>query len=304
MSLRAVRFTKEVTPGVFPTSPAAGTQSVLRLHANESFEAQPTPIHYNVRDAGGSNRVVQTGSAQSGTGGKLMTLFYFSQAKLLLPWALSLAGAPLGVGTGTFDYVWQLEDGTFAYRRYLGATCKRFQLSANNSGDGVLCALAFDFDYLAVASITNTDFAVPALTAYPSDQPVVFQQLVGGLTLGSSRTNFKEISLSVENQTKPLYDEFKFPSAIRWLGRDVTFNSSFRYKSQADRTALESVSAQTASLAFTDGTNTTTFDLKTAGVIRSVSDSMPLNDAAYQGLSFASLLDATAGTDISVATTP
>lgn len=308
MAFQAVRATKEVTPGTYQTTPPAGDVALIRLTGDNPFPGRKEPMPYVIRDVAGTNRPVQTGAGQFSTKGSIAaTPMYFSQAKVMLPWACTIAGSPLDTGSITLDYKKQLADsgGTLVYDRQLGCKCRTFRLGASSTPQGSVVMLNYDYDFLNTATITATDFPAVALSAYPTDQPVTFQLSAGGLTLVSSgRTKYSEISLSVTNILDPLYDEGATPDRIWWGGRDVVLTAKFRLTAQTDRAAYNALSAQNCSLVFTDGTTTVTFDLKGAVRITKVDDDLPMGGAPYQMLTVGGYLDTTAGTDLTVAITP
>lgn len=308
-SWQAVRVTKEVTAGTFPPSPAAGTQTILRLTENSSFPTQHKALYWTVRDAGGSNRPVQTGTAQFDTAGKFMTLFYPSQAKLLLDWAITLGGTfPVLVPQSfTIDHVQVTEDPSFTlrYRRYLGCYCENFNLTANNTAASSRAKLEFDFRYTNISdTITVTDFPTPALSDYPQEQPYGLQEAGTGFTLGTSRSSFTMLNLSVKNILRPLYDESALPQAIRWCGRDVTLGTRVRFKTLTDQSNFEAQTALACALVFNDGTTTTTFDLQSQTRVSQFTREQPLDNVPYSPLTAMAYLDGTSGTDLTVAVAP
>ena len=310
MARQALRFTQEVVPGTFPGSPAAGTQTNLRLVGDDAYPGRVAPNLFYVRDAAGSNRNVAAGAATFKCDGSLSTLLYYSQAKLMLPWACNIisdgGGSFKPAYTGTFDHLAQMEDAgpTLIYDRSLGAVCESVTIRGTNGGDGVKVTFAATFKYLGIATITATDFPMPALTAYPAGQPVVFEQIAGNFSLGGARTGFRSFEIQVKHVIDQIYDESAYPQAIKWCGRDVSWKVDMRHRSVADRAAFNAVTAQTASIALTDGTTTITFDFKTNNIISAVTDSQPLAKAHYQSLDGMVLVDAAAGTDLAVTVAP
>jgi hypothetical protein len=305
-----LRFTKETTPGTFNTAATSADKTFIRITGDNAFPDRSIPNIYYVRDAAASNRNVQVDFGTKTATGRFESLVYASQAKLLLPWGCNLVSAGLSFAlpyTFTVDHLLQLEGATFPvlYKRYLGVTCQDMMLKAGNQGDAQKFALSATFWYLSTADITVTDFATPALTDYPSDLPMKFQQLAGGVTINSSAVvGFKSYELTVKNMTKGIYDESEMPQFIGWYGRDVSFRVEPRFKSSAERAAFDGVTARSATVILTDGTNTITFDHKSQNIITSLSDSTPLGDAFYQNETISSMVDATAGTDFVCTITP
>ena len=310
MARQVLRFTQEVTPGTFQASAPAAQVTVLRLTGDDAFPGRPEPNIAYVTDAGGSNRRVAAAYGTMKCSGSFSTLSYFSQAKLLYPWMFNIisdgAGSFIPPYTFTMDHLIQTEASTptFVYRRYLGCYAGDSQIRANNQGNGIFVSIGASFEYLAVSeTVTVTDIPMPALTDYPSGNPIIFQQAAGLYTVGTARTNFRSAHVRCANVLDQIYDESKYPQAIKWCGRVVSFGSENRYKSDADRLAFEAVTAQSASLGFTDSVNLVSFDFKTQNVFSSVGDSLPLGKAHYQTVELQSLLTA-ASTDLVVTVTP
>jgi hypothetical protein len=307
---QALLFTKETTPGTYNVSATSADKVNVRIVDDSAFPDRSVPNVYYVRDAAGSNRNVQ---ADHGTMTSLLqfkTLIYPSQAKLLMPWGFNLVADGLSFKspyTFTVDHLIQLEDAgrTVLYRRYLGATPADVAVKASNQGDAQKFMFSSSFWILGVdEAITVTDFPTPVLADFPGGKPFKFQQLAGGVSLGGTRTGFKNFDLMCKHNSKGIYDEGVYPQAIGWFGRDVSTKIDFRYKSAADRAALEGVTAEAMTVTLTDGTTTVLWDFKSTNVITAVGDSLSLSDAFYQGVSTHAMVDATAATDLNVTVTP
>jgi hypothetical protein len=310
MARQALRFTKELTPGTFQAAAPPTDQTLIRIDRDGAFTARPTPNRFEVRTADTGNRLAQTGYGTMGTVGRFPTLFYFSQAKLLIPWACNIVADGGGwkpAYTATLDYFVEHEDTgrTLFFQRYLGSSCTTFRLSGNNAGEGVKMNLDFGFVYLAEAVITATDFPMPALSAYNTDAPVTFEMMAGGVSLGGARSSFKAFELNVANVLDVDYDESVYPQAIKWCGRNVNGSLNFRWKTDTDRTNFHNVvTGIAASFAVTNGTTTTTFSHNGQNTISGVDDTTPLASSHYQNVAFMTYMDFTAGTDFSATTTP
>lgn len=311
MPRQAVRLTKEATAGTFDASALSADKVYLRLDQGDSFAGRPTPDTYYIRDAAGSNRPVQADHATFTTAGSLNVLCYLSQAKNLIYWACNLVADGLHYKppfTFTLDHMMQMEDSgrTRVYKRYLGCTPGRFRLAGNNQGDGQKMRISVDFLYRSVAAITVTDFATPALSAYPTDKPMQFKQLGGGLTVGSALTRFRSFELEVANKIEAIYDESTtgYPQEIGWYGRDVAATFEALFKSTAHRTAFDAVTAQTASAQFSDGTTTLLLNMYDTNIITAVDDLTPLDGPFYQRIKLLPMVDATSGTDLAATVTP
>ena len=84
----------------------------------------------------------------------------------------------------------------------------------------------------------------------------------------------------------------------------MSFDTKFRYKATTDRVAHKAVTNQTASMIFTDGVNSSTFDFGGNGWLSKVDDDLPLDNAAYQAVGHTSAIDPTSLNLITYAQTP
>jgi hypothetical protein len=305
MAIRqALRITQETTAGVFPTTPAAGTQANIRV--TTPVTDQPKPITWDIRDAASSGRRVQTGSDQNLTQIKFSTPLYFSQAKLLLPaFCTPVAGLP-GLTTFTVDLLQRMEDApaTRYFTRMLGCTPESMSLKVSNSGNGVIAMLDLSFIGRTFNhTITTTDFPDPVLTAFPND-PVHLKHLIGGVALGSQTTNFKSFNLNVKNTLDVIYDENPTPIPQFYGHRDIDWMIDFRWLNSALRADYENVVAKTASFAFTDGTNTITFNLQAANYIDDLGLELPFDKAFYLSHKGHANIDIATGTEMTLVVAP
>ena len=308
MARQVLRITKEATVGTFDGSATSGNITIIRLTEDNAFAGRPMPNRYTVRDAGSSNRLVQTGLGTYGLTAKLTTPLYLSQAALLLPWACNIvtdgAGGFKPAYSVTIDFLAQI-DGTSPslwYQRYLGCYCSNYTLSANSQGEGVKAMQSFDISYLDYSeSITATDLPMPGLADYPDDEPVIHQMLCANkFILGAARTDIASFSIGVAHMLDPVYEACPKPSIIHWGGRDVTGQADLRFLSAVQRNAYLGVTAQSASYQFTDGTTTATFDMQDFNYVTTVNDKLPLRGVHRQDVSFSAYLDVAGGTDLAV----
>jgi hypothetical protein len=308
MARQALRFTKEVTPGTYPPSPAAGTFTNLRM--TTPVTDQPKPIMWLIRDASGTNRRIQTGSAQNVTHVQITTPLYFSQALLLLtPFCTPIApgATSRGLTSFTLDKFLTLDhSATKAYTRLLGCAPQKLVLNATNSGQGILLTaamtwIASDWNH----TITSTDFADPALNAYPQDSPANLTQMVGLVTInGVAASGFKSFSLTVDNTIDEVYDELHNPIPMNYGGRDVDWMLDLGYAANTFRNNYEAVVAGTTSFSLTDGTTTLLWNLEAVNYISGLDDELPLDKKFYQKISGGAHLDVAAGTDMAYSVTP
>jgi hypothetical protein len=301
MARQALRVTLEAVPGTFDAT--ATVLAILRM--TNPVTDQPKPIHWEVRDAGGSGKRAQTGSAQNALDFKISTLMYPSQLKVFLTAAFTPSGTR-GLPTYTVDQFKSLDvDGTKKYTRWLGCMVEKCTVRAVATGQGILFLV--DQDWTAGSfshSITSTDFGDPALNTYPSGQPMNLTQMATHLTVGSRTANFKEVMISVSNVIDKIYDENSNPTPQFYGARDVDWSANFRFTADSFRPAYEAVTAVGASFAVTDGTNTATWNLQSTNFYKSVDDELPIDRAFYQKVGGAAYLDVAGGTDCTLTITP
>jgi hypothetical protein len=305
------KITTETAFGVFPTTPPATVQAVLHLPQGNSQGVRGKPVHFTERSAGGSNRRVLMGSQQIKIGGKVSTKFFPSQGKILIPPAITLSGSPFDLGSFSLEHGIALDDGSSTIlTRYLGCKVADFTLKASNSAAGTVTQIDYGLIAQSKMAPTSVQFAEPVYgtaPTYPADNPFLFQQTKGLLTIGGVRTSYSELTLHVQNKLRAPFDENQYVSSIRWSGRDVSMTAKLRYLSLQDRIDFEAVTKKTASLAFTDGTNTGTFAMNTVNFITDMSDDLPFDgEGYYQMLTIENFFDPTAGTvnDITYTQTP
>lgn len=305
MAIRqALRLTQETTPGVYPATPAAGTQTNIRV--TNPVTDQPKPIVWDIRDASASGRRVQTGSDQNATTIKFTTPLYFSQSKLLLPaFCTPVAGNP-GLTTFTIDQVQRMEDAgaTPFYTRMLGCTPESMSIKVNNSGNGVIAMM--DLSFVGRTwnhTITATDFPDPLLTGFPND-PVHLKHLIGNVTLGAQTTGFKSFEINCKNNLDVIYDENPNPIPQFYGNRDIDWTINFRFLNATLRTDYENVVAKTASFGFSDGTNTITFNLQANNYIDDLGMELPLDKAFYLNHKGHANIDIATGTEMTLTVAP
>lgn len=309
MARQRLKGTKETTPGVFPGSPAAGTQIAIRLVGDDAYPTRFQPNVVTIRDAAGSNRNVAALFGTRRTTGSLNTLLWYPYAKLLLPWGMNLVadGEDFKPAyTMAYDFAEQMEDAgrTMRYYRHLGNYCDTMTVRGTNSGDGIKVTVSATMVALAEATITVADFAAPTLADYPAGDPAIFEDIAGLLSYGGAVTSVRSFEVMVKNKLAVLYDESETPQDVKWCGRDVTWKAELRHKTNAHRVAFDAVTKRSASLALSNGTDTITFDFKTSNALSALTDKLPLGDAHYQTLDSMVLVDSTSATDLIVTVAP
>jgi hypothetical protein len=299
----AVRITPETTPGTFD---ALGTPIHIALTSGAAFPNRPVPRPFQLRDAGSSNRRVQTGFGSVGVGLKLKTPLWYAQSGLL-PLFCTPTGTPLELPSFTLDHYQLLEGSTTAiYERYLGCRGETLSLVGDNTPQGAVVMADMTFPFLSYSTaITATDFPEPTMADYPWPGSIVLMQHgSGGVSLkGSARVGWNKFSISYKNILAVCYDESAYPQVISWRGRDVDFGINLRHKIRADRDDFLAMTAHAATLTFTDGTTTLAWDFKSNNFLSSVGDDTPLNDVHRQALEYNCYVTA-ASTDATLTITP
>lgn len=296
---QALRFTKETAgaPGVLDAS----ATEIAFLRMTTPVTDQPKPIAWVIRDAAGSGRRSQTGTAQYENTLRIQTPLFLSQAAVFLNAFMTPTGTGVGLKTYTIDSFVMLDGGTKAYLRRLGMTPQNLTITANNSGQGVLAMLDMTFVGRTFdRTITVTDFPDPASTDYPSDTPYYFETLAGGVTIATSRTNFKSWSLSVKNNLSLNYDENPNPSPIYLGNRDVDWSIDLRKKLASDRSDYDAMTAKTVSFVMTRAGTSLTFNLHTNNYFMGLDDELPFDGSYYHKITGANYFDSSASDDLTL----
>lgn len=301
MTREYLQFTNETTWGTYNSS---GTHTILQLTDSNQFTMRPVPMTWELRSAGGYNRRVQRGSSKQGIVGNLNNVIVYGSQATFWATACSATGSPLDMPSYTVDHVIQMEDGsnTKVYRRYLGCKVSQAQFSA--SSDSQLLRLNLNLTGKAPATITSTDFAEPAATAYPSDAPFVLEH-ASAFTVGTggSRSEFDRFQVTIANQMDATFFNAGTITRLKFTGRDVDGSLTFPYIITTDRSDFEAVSSHAASCTFTNGAHTLVFTFEGVNYTTGVSDQLDYGKVFLQGLTFADYFDSTAGTDFALTAT-
>jgi len=301
----AVRFTAEAVVGTFDA--LATNVHHIALTAGNAFPNRPAPRPFVLRDAGSSNRRVQTGFGSVGTDLKLKTPLWYEQAEIL-PFFCTPTGTPLELPSFTIDHYQMLEgSGTCIYERYLGCRGETLSLAGDNSPQGCVVMADMTFAFLSYSTaITVTDFPEPTLANYPWPTSIALMQHGGGnLSLkASSRTGWNKFNINYKNILAKVYDESMYPQVISWRGRDVDFGFTLRHKIRADRDDYLAMTAHGVTFALTDGATSLAWDFKSQNFLSGLADDTPLGDVHRQGLDYGCYVDGTAGTDATLTITP
>jgi hypothetical protein len=297
--MEVLRLVKEETYGVYDTT--TPVQDEIFLPVGNAFTVRTNPTFWTVTDASRGNRLVRMNVARKPVGGTLQTYGFPSQMAFLLDFAAGLVGEDpcLDLPSFSADYA-QYGAGCVPIRkRYLGNKFGGFTLRADSSDQGCILSVNADVVGSTVADIASGDLPELPLTSYPTDDPYIFFEVAGHLTIGGARTNFQSLEVSIANVTKSFMDENQFAQKVQYFGRTVTFNAKLLLKSDADRILYEAGTPQAVSIQFVKGSNTLTLDLQGMAKISSLADDVPLDDFATQTIGMTALVDPATGTDFS-----
>jgi hypothetical protein len=292
-SSQYLRFTKETTYGVYDaTQHGTANELWMRLEGDNVFTPRRVQAVKYIRGADGFNRKVIGYNPRYTIAGDYSGSLYPTQAAVLLGWALTLSSNDLG--SFTIDYF----DGIRPIS-YLGAKIGKLGVNADNSSDAAKLKLGLIAQQQAAP---NVNFVAPAATAFPSENPYLFQELAGNLTINAARTNFKEIALTVDNKLAPTFNELAYISLCPFAGRDVSLEATVQYVATTDRTTFETTPptnfAATLEFIKASPAHTLTINLESTNQLVSVSDMIPLGGVIYQKLMIDTLWDRTAANDV------
>lgn len=314
--LRITRENPFKTP--FATTPVLNTDYIIiRLDDGNAFNMRPKPKMWELQWGGGVAIAGNTGSETTELAGQLKTKLYPVQALFLLNMALTrITSASLPYTNAerigdlvsfTCDYAYERSDGTLKRRRFVG--CKVSDFGLECSSDNQLASLTLGItgstpqgnSFDGSADPTSTVFPEPALTDYPLN-PYTFRQTSGGLTLGTVRTQYDSVKISVKNKLDVRFDESRYANRIRFLGRESTLEAKLFLKATPDdRSAYEAITAQTASLKFDNGTNSATIDFKGQNFFTADEDDLPIDKEFYQTVTLKNFYSAAGTGDLSIA---
>lgn len=285
----------------------AATSIYLRLPDPNAFRIMSMPEYWRIMSGSGFAVPALTGTQTLALAGTLTTPLCQEQAQFLLGWALTrinsgqtspwttteLAG---DLASCTCEFAWTNFDGTFRKKAYGGVKVARLRLTGSKSSPVMMLSL----DLIGSTPGSST-VSEPADTSFPVNV-YTFQHLRGGLSIGSSRTNFESINVEVVNALTPYFDESQYANAVRLGGRSTTVQGRMRLKASPDDRALwEAGTAQSMSLVWTGFTHTVTLTANAQNFINSVAEDFPIDREIYYDLNMQNYLDATAASDITFA---
>ena len=150
---------------------------------------------------------------------------------------------------------------------------------------------------------SSADFPEPDSDDFGCDV-FLFSDLEGGLKIGTSRTDFEGVQITVANSLTPTYFEANYPRMIRGTGRTSTVQVSNLYLKSAstDKANYYSSVEFAGEVKYNNSSKTLTFSLPRC-TWDSMDDSFTLANPVMRTGTFSAMEDATLGSDISFATT-
>jgi hypothetical protein len=297
-------------------SPVLGTSSLyLRLAESNALTMRPKPIHVPVQRGGGQTNRAYTKATRQECTGTLKVILCYSQAAFLLGWAATpinslqtlpyVTTEPVGdLASMAVYHAITTADGTIKRRVYLGTKVEGWNIAC--TGEAPLAVLTLNLrastpqgnQFDSSVDPTAVTFPPPSDTNFPID-PLLFTDLNGFVTVGTSRTQFDAITLDSKHTMDPKFFENRYLNVHRFWGRDTTIELTNYYKiSPDDRTVFEGVTPETVTAEWSGGTHTVVFTMNAQNVFNKVDDDLSLEKCYMQNLGIDNQWDPTAAGDI------
>jgi Phage tail tube protein len=276
---------------------------LVRLSEDNAFTMRPMPMQKPIRAVDAGNRRAQLTQGQSSLAGALSTWLYPTQAPFLAN-LLTLNSTSNDLPSFVCDHaiVDEASPNFTVYRRYLGCKFNSVNITGDAQSNIIKFAAQIQGSQPQTINLTSGTFPEPAASSYPSENPYLFTNFNGGITMdGAVRVEYKSFNLSIDPILDGTFNEGQFISRLKYCGRDVNFSQDYIYQSVNDRTAYEAATPQTAvSATLTAGGHSCVFGFNNAVYIAGVTDSLPLANVFYQNVSFQSFMDYSVGSDFSI----
>jgi hypothetical protein len=286
-------------------APRAGAHHYIRLDTGDAFTGRGRRVTTTIPYGGGFNvPYLRVGKAAEVTG-SLRTILHYSQASNLLGWAFTPTAGDLT--SASVYHAKMRSDGTFEKRAYRGGKVQTLRLECS-AGSPLLIA-TFNCIFSKVVpnddlggtdstAISATEFPGPTTSSWPND-PVLFQESSTGLKIGSTRTQYEEFGLDLNNVLDSKRYESQWVQVCKYLGRNAMLSALLRYKATPDdRAAFNALTAQDTEITFTNGVNSIKIDFYNAALIDDVQDQLPLEGEYHQRVSVASFFDGANSADL------
>jgi len=302
----------------YTSPPSTPSAFYIRLDGANTFTMRPRPVMVAVPYGGGVAIDAFRVSDKIECKGRLVTKLYAGPlSQFLLQWAAQPINAgqtspwtttePAGdLASVAIYHAITRSDGSIKRRVYLGTKVDGWDVDV--SEDGTIATLSMDLSASTPqgnqfdSSTDPTAVTFPAPTDSPNQMPInpyLFVHASGGLTIGTSRTQFQSLKLSSKNRIARRFWANRFVNLMRFVGRETTLQAvNFYSPTPDDRTAYEGLTTETTSLTLNNGTHSLEVSMNTASVISQFEDQLPLNDLYTQTMTITNQWDATAGSDL------
>ena len=307
---------KESAYGTAMTSPTAGTDSIyIRLAGANRFTPRPVPGYVTIPFGGGFAKEGYRKADKYAVAGNLQLELCYSQAQLLLDWAITRINSAQTSPWTTTEQIGDLasctvyhgvmrDDGTIKRRRYKGVKAHDWKLSFSAQSSALMLTLGLQaqkWDGNAIDSSSDPDstaFPAPADTDFPTDL-ALFQHTSTHVSIGSTLSYLESLELTGKNDMAGHYYASHFLSFDRLRGREATATCGVLYTATPDwRAALEGLTNETSSFAMTNGSNTITIDFKGKNLVTQVNDDLRLGDVYNQTFTLTNQWDPSSSADV------
>jgi hypothetical protein len=316
------------SPAVWTTSSTYGLSHAaayyVRLDGPNKFTMRARPTGAVTTPYGGGLDIpAYMVSDKQEVKGQLTLQLTVGQAPMWLSWALSrITGgtAPWTTSINNGDlascsvyHATTRSDGSIKRSVSLGTKVDSLNLSVNEGSTIVTLQLNLSastpqgnqFD--SSSDPNATIFPAPADNNFPID-PYVFINAGGSSYFtyaGAVRTQFTELTLSVQNELARKYFANRYLQLLTFVGRKTTLATKLLYPAvgQDDRALFEGLTPGATSIEMNNGTHGFTIGLNAQNVLTPFEDDLPLNDVFMQSSTSNNMWDPTAGSDLTLTIT-
>lgn len=278
--------TPETSYGVYN---AAGTPIYIRLAGDDSFTPAKVPARTVIRSADASNRRITNVSSRYAVSAGLKTPLYPSQAAAWMGAAATLSGAPLNIGSYTFDHY----DGV-VIRRYLGGVMQSFDLTS--TADSQYANLGMQWVFQKVDDANPSAFPAPDESNFPTESPYLHTELTGSGYFkvgGVAISQFDQLHLSIKNTIAAKFYENPYIAFAIWAGRDVDLQTHMTYVNTTFRDDFEDQTALSLTASFyRAATKHLDLNFETVDFISDRNVSRPLGGVMEEGWTAQAFYDA------------
>jgi hypothetical protein len=294
---------EESAYGTPVASPVVGTsQFLVPLVDSNSFAMTEDPEFQEIAYGGGLDVVADVVADTRTVKGSLSTLGYPLLTKWLLQAAVTRVNAGQTSPWVTTEPVNDLasisvyhlirgRDGSWLSYSYPGTKIAGINLSVSRQDPKLKLKLDLvgqkEFPNAADSSAALTPPAAPTEAQYPRG-PYLFSH-TGGLVLlgGSALTRYTDLTVDIKNKLDPQCYESRWVQTLGAKGREATADAGLLLTSASNlRATYQAVTSQGLSVAFNDGTTTTTIAFNSNAHVNKLGFDLPLGKEFMQKATF------------------